>query len=557
MSTVLEKPVLLDETGQEIVDKLEEIKTAIGNSGEYIPLAIRVTTPPTKTSYYAGDSLDLSGIVVSLVGSNGSLVDVTAACTFSPANGATLSTSDNNVSIIYHYQKDNLDFTATIPIIVEPVVATSISVIALPSKTSYLVGENLDLTGVRVDVLYNNGNSENVTSSCIFDPADQTILNDPALDHVSVSYTEQGITFYSSFSISVVLYAYGAEWDGTADPTWTRTDMASDFTDPIPQMSDGNGGWTVGSSPFDDIAPWSEMVKITDANAGTLVKIPKYWYKWTRNGIKMKLQISPIEIPGFHVSPAHADRGDGNGERDFVYVGRYHCATSTYKSDKNYYPQASKTISEFRTAIHNLGSDIWQYDFAMFWTIMMLYLVEFANWNTQSMIGHGCGNNTSVEKTGMTDSMSYHTGTNQSALSTYGHIQYRNIEDLWANVFDFIDGINLDGTDIYIIKNPADFADTGGVKVGERRLSSGTISEWTNPDIAGYEFALYPKASGGGVYTEYSCDNSNQNTTGKICKNGAYYGNTEELGGFVLRSTNAANASGADTGSRLMKLPNS
>ena len=46
----------------------------------------------------------------------------------------------------------------------------------------------------------------------------------------------------------------------------------------------------------------------------------------------MKLQISDSEQTGFLVSPAHADRGDGSGERDYVYVGRYHCGSPNFKS---------------------------------------------------------------------------------------------------------------------------------------------------------------------------------------------------------------------------------
>ena len=111
---------------------------------------------------------------------------------------------------------------------------------------------------------------------------------------------------------------YGVEWDGTASTVWSRTDAAELFSDPSPAVNNGNG-----SSPFDTIMPWAGMVVEDDATAGKLVKIPKYWYKWTRSGNTMKLQISNGPEDGFLVSPAHADRGDGQGERDYVYVGRY------------------------------------------------------------------------------------------------------------------------------------------------------------------------------------------------------------------------------------------
>ena len=71
----------------------------------------------------------------------------------------------------------------------------------------------------------------------------------------------------------------------------------------------------------------------------------------------MKLQISDTAQEGFFVSPAHADRGDGKGERDKVYVGAYHCGTN-YKSTTGVKPIASITRDTARTNIHNLGSTI-------------------------------------------------------------------------------------------------------------------------------------------------------------------------------------------------------
>ena len=256
------------------------------------------------------------------------------------------------------------------------------------------------------------------------------------------------------------VHVYGAMWDGSDATTWTRTDGSAMFANPSPQYSDGNGGWVGGSSPFDNIMPWSGMEVVEDANAGTLVKIPKFYYKWTHglgtNGNGLQLQISDSPQEGFFTSPAHADRGDGAGERDFVYVGRYHCA-SGYKSQTGVVPLASQTRDTFRQGIHGLGTDIWQYDFAMYWTICMLYLVEFADWNSQAKIGGGCSDSGSVQNMGLTDSMTYHTGTTATAIgaTNYGHIQYRHIEDLWANILDWCDGIYFSDTSVYGIKNPS------------------------------------------------------------------------------------------------------
>ena len=342
---------------------------------------------------------------------------------------------------------------------------------------------------------------------------------------------------------------YGVQWDGTASTTWSRTDAAETFMNPTPAVNNGNG-----SSPFDTIMPWAGMVVEDDATAGKLVKIPKYWFKWTRSGNGMKLQISNGPEAGFHVSPAHADRGDGKGERDYVYVGRYHCNTS-YKSQAGSQPAANMTRAAARSSIHNLGSTYWQYDYAMYWTIMMLYLVEYANWNSQATIGYGCSPSNAKFNMGATDNMVYHTGTSAASRTTYGSVQYRHIEGLWDNVYDWCDGIRFSGSTVYCIANPASFSDTsGGTNVGTRATSSGYISGWTNPTADGFEYALYPNAVSGSE-TTYVCDYCVYDASGVVLRVGGYYGQYQNHGAFCLYGNYAASNANASIGCRLQKLP--
>lgn len=342
---------------------------------------------------------------------------------------------------------------------------------------------------------------------------------------------------------------YGVQWDGTASTTWSRTDAAETFMNPTPAVNNGNG-----SSPFDTIMPWAGMVVEDDATAGKLVKIPKYWFKWTRSGNGMKLQISNGPEAGFHVSPAHADRGDGKGERDYVYVGRYHCNTS-YKSQAGSQPAANMTRAAARSSIHNLGSTYWQYDYAMYWTIMMLYLVEYANWNSQATIGYGCSPSNAKFNMGATDNMVYHTGTSAASRTTYGSVQYRHIEGLWDNVYDWCDGIRFSGSTVYCIANPASFSDTsGGTNVGTRATSSGYISGWTNPTADGFEYALYPNAVSGSE-TTYVCDYCYYYASGVVLFVGGYYGQDQYHGAFFLYGDFAASDAFANVGCRLQKLP--
>ena len=320
---------------------------------------------------------------------------------------------------------------------------------------------------------------------------------------------------------------YGVEWDWTSSgPTkGTRTDAAAGFSDPNPAVNNGNG-----SSPFDNLMPWAGMVKET-RTGGVMVKEPKYWYKWTKTGKKLKLQIADGPVEGFHVDPVNMDRGDGLGELNFSYIARYHCASGTYKSETNKAQQVSITRSAARTSIHNLGANIWQMDFAQMWYVGMLFLVEFADWNGER-IGRGCSASGSKENNGKTDAMQYHTGTTAANRDTYGYTQYRNIEGWWDNVYDWMDGCYYNSNGLNVIKNPNQFSDSAnGTLVG--KPVAGYPSDFTIPTQSGLEWALFPSAAAGST-TNYVPDSWYFGGGGPCLHRGGSYGQSQGRGPFCV-----------------------
>lgn len=521
-------------------------RTNAGGGKSIFPTGIEITAPPAKTTYKAGENIDLTGIAVTATFSDGSTQDVTSECTFSPASGTVVY--ENTTKITANWTWENtITYTTNQSITVKRVL-TGISITTAPTKTDYVKGESLDLTGMVVAASYNSGATEEVTSLCTSNPASGALLTTTGSKAVTISYTENNITKTASFTIKISAPIYGVEWDGTFSTKFSRTDAAELFTDPVPYVN----GASSYSSPFDNIFPWSDMQIVDDTTAGKLVKIPKYYFKWTKSGTKMRLQISEAAFDGSHISPAHADRGDGKGERDVVYVGRYHC-NSSYKSVSGQPPVANITRATARTKIHNLGSSYWQYDFAMYWTICMLYLVEFADWNSQAKIGYGCSPSGSKWNVGYTDSMPYHTGTTASARTSYGGTQYRYIEGLWDNVFDWCDGIYFSGANVYCIKNPSIFSDSsGGTLVGTRPTSGGWISAFNIPTANGFEYALYTSAISGSetTYITDYCDSG-----GVVLFVGGDYDRLQYYGLFYLNGDVSASYTHGNVGSRLQKLP--
>ena len=346
---------------------------------------------------------------------------------------------------------------------------------------------------------------------------------------------------------------YGVHWAGIAATSCVRTDDSAALDEPVPYVA----GMTSGEygSPYDEIQPWAGMHVAEDAAAGTLVAIPKFWYKLSiadDNSMDIKIAAYPEE--GFRVSPAHMDRGDGKGEREVVYVGRYHCGDG-YKSMTGVRPMTSKTRAAFRSGIHGLGEDVWQCDIATRITIWMLYMVEYADWNSQSVIGYGCGNNSSAEVMGASDAMPYHTGTMMSSRSEYGvGVQYRNIEDLWGNVYDWIDGIYFADTEVYAIANPADFSDgQNGTLVCTRPTTSIYIKNWQQ-GAEPFDWVLYPKEVGGSA-SDYVGDYCYYASSGVGLRVGGYFNRYQDYGLFCLDGSSGASYASSVIGSRLLKLP--
>lgn len=342
---------------------------------------------------------------------------------------------------------------------------------------------------------------------------------------------------------------YGVEWDweNTSSTRGVRTDDATLFGDPNPSVYNGSG-----FSPFDNLMPWAGMVKETRAG-GVEVKEPKYWFKWTKTGKKLKLQIADGPVEGFHVDPVNMDRGDGLGELDFSYIGRYHCVEG-WKSESNKAQKVNITRSAARAGIHGLGTNFWQMDFAQMWYVGMLYLVEFADWDGQATIGYGCSAiNYEAENNGKTDTMPYHTGTTAGTRTTYGYTQYRNIEGWWDNVYDFMDGCYYSSNGLNVILNPNLFSDNAnGILVGPMPWG-GYPNDMAIPEQSGFEWALYPVTMDGSENT-YVPDFWAFSYEYTVLSHGGYYYNGQYHGPFAVHCA-LSNEGISMIGCRLQERP--
>ncbi len=150
--------------------------------------SISIKSKPTKTSYFVGDTLNTTGLVLTASYSDGTTEEVTSGFTCTPT---TLSTVGNQLITVKYYGK-----TATFSVTVKSVDPTGVSVKTKPSKTSYYVGDTLNTSGLVLTVTYNNGSSKEVTSGFTCSP---TTLSTAGTQTITVKY--EGLT--TSFTVSV------------------------------------------------------------------------------------------------------------------------------------------------------------------------------------------------------------------------------------------------------------------------------------------------------------------------------------------------------------------
>ena len=133
-----------------------DLLTGIGS--EILPTSINITSTPSKTSYYVGEELDLSGLEIEAVYSNGSTsyVDVSLDMV-SGFNSSVAGTQ--TLTITYG------DCTATFDVEVVENSVSSLNITSTPYKTSYYVGEELDLSKLEIEATYSDGSTSYVDVS--------------------------------------------------------------------------------------------------------------------------------------------------------------------------------------------------------------------------------------------------------------------------------------------------------------------------------------------------------------------------------------------------------
>ena len=365
-----------------------------------------------------------------------------------------------------------------------------------------------------------------------------------------------------SVSITDMVHIFGVSWAKGTSTALSRLTKANDpnghvtediTTEPSPAVGTG-----AGSSPFDNYAPWSGMEEYNIVNNAvsykkgqsgfsrtsndTVVYIPEFYFKIVESGGKMYFYVADKPAIGFTKHP-------GSGK----YVGRYQTGAS-YVSKSGIAPLTNIKRSAARTGSVGKGSKWSQYDYASWCAVWLLYLVEFADWDSQSVIGRGNVDSGSIMNTGGTDSMTYHTGR-ASGTDGSTQVQYRGIEDPWGNVYEWIDGINFSERAAYVCTNRANYADdtaTNYTAAGVTLPSSGWIKDLGVSSA--FPWAFLPKTAGGSE-TTYIPDYLYSFTGWRVLYVGGYCYYESYAGLFYFDAYNASSDAYSYVGARLLFHP--
>ena len=385
---------------------------------------------------------------------------------------------------------------------------------------------------------------------------------------VTVTMAETDAYTGASASLTVRNYittqVFGVSWD-TTDPSTQLTRLTS-TTDPngyvntdittAPSPAVGTGA---GSSPFDQYAPWNgmyvcnlgtdgvETAKQGDptfsySTADVMVYIPQFYYHIEESGNNRLFYISDMEMDGFELHP-------GSGK----YVARYDTSAG-YASVTGTAPLVNITRATARTQSRAKGTGWGEYDFMSWCAVWLLYLVEFADWNSQAVIGAGITGANAAQNNGGTDSMTHHTGR-ADGTDDLSAVQYRGVENPWGNVFEWIDGINFNGRAAYICTNPANYADDTSSNYTDTGVTLPSRGYIMGLGVsAAFPWAFLPNASGGSD-TTYIPDTVSSDSGWRVFRAGGTYSGDSAAGLFSFVGNNNSSGFAVTGGARLLYRP--
>ena len=311
--------------------------------------------------------------------------------------------------------------------------------------------------------------------------------------HTGTTYGDSDWSAATSSTTAAELgTVYGVRWDSVADTMTEGTVSGGTFNAgsyssyPIQeQMARGlltaAGAWTALDPDDSNYLSDGTTPATLDGSAGqVMVRIPRFYQVITRSGDDVYFLVSESH---FEFSGVAAWVPKGFGSADYRYCGAFEAVaatdstsaaaqsivkdTSGYTSNTEPNPFTNRTRGEFRSQIAD--GVFHQFDWGLHEIISILFLTEYKTWDSQTALpGYtdGSWDYANTTQPGATLSLGNASGSVGDGATQGSANSYRGIENLFGNVWAWIDGINIDNrTDpdgqcrVWVCFDPADFAD--------------------------------------------------------------------------------------------------
>ena len=341
----------------------------------------------------------------------------------------------------------------------------------------------------------------------------------------------------SKKNISVETELNGMAWGIILNPNSANAELSvvgnyalwTEFKESIGRYQMNNSGKAIKLHPLDS-SKYIDGTDIDTSKGHIMVHVPDLYYKVVEqsNGNSILwMSARPIGGHAIHTS------GEGNGSWIGAYIGREVDGALVSKPSLN--PTRSKTISAFFATAQVNGPDFGLSDYEHRQLMMMLYLSEYHNENSQACLGFGMNGNANNWVAGVYNALTGETSTlgdgcgsvafhsDDEATANACHISLFGIEDPYGWYWEMIQGCYFG--------NSGNEAQTGSemfVYKGNRMPTSdelttqpsGAFRQLTRPTSSGNVYALQmgdhfdvlPGKLGSGGWSDYHW----ANTTGQL-----------------------------------------
>jgi hypothetical protein len=169
---------------------------------------------------------------------------------------------------------------------------------------------------------------------------------------------------------------YGVSWSGGSSPTLTRTDAS------VGMVAAAGVGAGAVTNNFDAAEIYRDIVdNVTDAYGNVFVRIPKFYIEKTAVGAARTWRISKQPFGNAYLPACFANAS-------YIDVGKYNANKNGTKleSKAGFAPYVGDSIVNLRTLAQANGAGYQQMDIHVVDILTVLFYVEFATLNSQSIM---------------------------------------------------------------------------------------------------------------------------------------------------------------------------